>query len=203
MADRQLIASSLAASRLAVFETIIGDRFDNIDLSSMMIYLIDVVDSSALPWLASQLDVDSFKGFDQCTTDDQRRSILKEAIDLHRHIGTKSAIEKACSLIGFTPAAINENVPLTIGGNPVWCAFSVQLNPSDLSIFTADSLTMLRQYINYYKNARSILTEIYIGQSFADDIFVSDETGRDNLTLTSESSILGDYSLDYNTDYSS
>ncbi|HDE1049523.1 TPA: phage tail protein, partial [Klebsiella pneumoniae] len=32
----------------------LAGRLDNIDLSVLMVYLVDIVDSSALPWLGEQ-----------------------------------------------------------------------------------------------------------------------------------------------------
>jgi P2-related tail formation protein len=192
MADRKLIASAVADSRLGCFDEIISNQFDNIDLSPMMIYLIDCVDKSALPWLAKQFDVDGFKGFDQCATVADQRELLKNAIQLHRNIGTIWGINKACSIIGFVPKSIKENIPIVPGGPNVWCAFSVELTPADLGKISKNSLTMLKSFIGYYKNARSILVEVYFG------IEVSDDTLQISDTLTLSG---GDYNDDWSDDF--
>jgi phage tail P2-like protein len=196
------IASAIANSRLSVFDDLIAKHFDDIDLSPIMVYLVDCVDSSALPWLAKQFDVDGFRGFDQCYTEAQQRNLIKNAIELHRHIGTIYAIRKACSLIGFTPQLIEENVPVVANGDPVWCAFRILLSPDDISTFDANTLSMLRQYIDYYKRAISILTEIYFGVEILEDkIFSNLEEERDVLTLTSVIDTEGDFSDDFNYDF--
>lgn len=201
MANRKLIASAIGDSRLGVFDEIIGNQFDDLDLATMMCYLIDVVHPSAFPFLANQLDVEGFRGYDQCTTDDQRRELLKQAINLHRKIGTIEAIRKACSIIGFTPQEIEEGVEL-IDGFPVWCAFSIRIDPNDLSTFTPNTLSTLRTFINYYKNARSILKEIYFGITVNEDkIFTTQESLRDNLTIVGTLATDGDYNNDYSYDY--
>lgn len=196
MDNRILMASAVADSRLGVFDELISLEFDDIDLSPVMCYLADVVDKSALPWLAVQFDVDGFKGFDQCRNDDQKRELIKNAINLHRHIGTVWGIKKACSIIGFDPKRIEENVPVTPGGPNVWCAFRIEFDPSVLDYFTSDTLAMLRIFVNYYKNARSILTAMYIAADFEDKIFISDEGDRDTLVLSS-----GDFNNDFNDDF--
>lgn len=198
---RKLIASAVGDSRLGVFDEVISSQFDDLDLSAMMCYLFDVVDPSAFPFLANQLDVEGFRGYDQCTTDDQRRELLKQAINLHRKIGTIEAIRKACSIIGFTPQEIEEGVEL-IDGFPVWCAFSIRVNPEDLSTFTATTLSTLRTFINYYKNARSILKEIYVGITVNEDkIFATQESLRDTLSIIGTLDETGDYNNDYSYDY--
>lgn len=193
MGDRKLIASVIADGRLGVFDEITSDQFDDIDLSPMMVYLVDCVDKSALPWLAKQFDVDGFKGFDQCTTVVQQRDLIKNAIQLHRNIGTVWGIKKACSIIGFVPKSIEENVPVVPGGSNVWCAFRVELTPEDLGRIGANSLSMLKSFIGYYKNARSILVEVYFGIDIKEDVI----SIADNLVLSG-----GDFNDDFNDDFS-
>lgn len=186
------LASAIEDSRLGVFNQIISNQFDNIDLSPMMVYLVDVVDSSALYWLSKQFDVDGFKGFDQCTTVAQQRELIKNAIQLHRNIGTIWGIKKACSIIGLPIVAIEENVPVVPGGQNVWCAFRIKVSPNDLGLITSETIPMLKTYIGYYKNARSILTEIYYEISIKED-----KLGlNDNLVLLG-----GDFNNDFSDDF--
>jgi len=187
------MASAVADSRLGVFDPIISNQFDDIDLSPIMIYLVDVVQVSALPWLAQQFDVDGFRGFDQCTDETSKRELIKNAIQLHRNLGTIWGIKKACDLIGFVPKNIQENVPLYEGGQNVWCAFSLELEPKDLGNITADTLAMLKTFINYYKNARSIFVDLSSSLKIA---------LSDNISLT-ESLVLsgGDFNDDFNDDF--
>jgi len=196
----KLMSSAVASSRIGEFDTIASHRFDDFDLTPMMVNLIDTVAASALPWLAKQFDVDSFKGYDLCQTTSQKRELIKSAIDLHRHVGTISTIRKACSLIGYTPTAIEENVPLSGETENTWCAFRIRLSPSDLGSFNTDSLTKLRTYIEYYKNARSILAGIGFDIHMSDKIFSKPAEERDSLTLTSNLTG-GDFSLDFSYDF--
>ena len=198
-----LLSSAVAESRLGVFSTIISEQFQNIDMSSICCYLYDVVGVQALPILSNQLDVEGFKGYDKCKTELEKRELLKSAIDLHRHIGTKYAIKKACSLIGFIEEQINieENVPIITGGNNIWCAFRIRLNPQDLNIIAENSLSDLKLFISYYKPARSILTEVFFGILIEDKIFQTIEENRDELIITSELNLDGDFSLDFAKDF--
>lgn len=194
----KLLSSAVASSRLGVFSEIISNQFE-IDLTKSMVYLVDCVDETALPWLAAQFDVDGYHGYNQCKTVTQKRELIKNAISMHQKIGTISAIRRACTIVGFTPKEIIENIPLVEGGPNVWCAFKVGLNPEDLSSFNSNTLTTLRTFINYYKNARSILKEIYFNQPLEEVIFTSQD--REELVLKGTFSENGDYSTDYGYDY--
>lgn len=197
----KLIGSAVASSRLGIFSQIIENQFSGVDLTGMMIYLVDIVDKSALPWLAEQFGVEDFKGYKWCTTDTQRRELIKNAISLHKLVGTIAGIKKACSLIGFSNPTIEENVPVVSGGPNIWCAFRIRLEPDNLGNFKGDTLTNLKIFIDYYKNARSILTEIYFETLMEDAIFTSQEASRESLTIVGTIATVGDFSLDYGYDY--
>lgn len=192
----KLISSALQSTRLNVFADLIEDYFENIDLTTMMVYLVDTVSSDVLPFLAIQFDVDGFKGYDQCTTDEQRRELIKNAILLHKEVGTVSSIRKACSLIGLEPKSIEENVPLYAGGRNIWCAFRIRLSVEDLGRLSSTSLTSLKSFIDYYKNARSVLTEIFFELDFDDNVTLSE-----SLELVGTVNTVGDFSLDYGYDF--
>ena len=197
----RLISSAVASSKLGIFADLIADEFEDIDLSPIMIYLVDTVSPEALPFLASQFDVEGFKGYDQCSTNEQKRELIKNAIYLHKHLGTISSIRKACSLIGLDPKSIEENVPLYSGGKNLWCAFRIRLSVEDLGNFNSNDLTLLKLFIDYYKNARSILTEIFFDLDLSDTIFPENEEDREELILEGTLNTVGDYSLDYGYDY--
>ena len=197
----KLISSALQSTKINAFADLIESSFADIDLTTIMIYLVDTVSSEALPFLAIQFDVDGFKGYDQCTTDEQKRDLIKNAIFLHRHVGTITSIRKACSLIGLDPKSIEENVPLYPGGDDLWCAFRIRLSIEDLGRFNSTTLTSLKTFIDYYKNARSILTEIFFSLDLDDNIFESNEEDRESLVLVTTTNIVGDFSLDFGYDF--
>jgi len=116
---------------------IIGD----IDLSPVMIYLIDIVNVNALPFLASQFDVEGFKGWDLAITETQKRELLKTSIQIKKHLGTPWAIKQALKAIGFSNVTIQEGFDTDIMvldgswildgsvilGSRDWSAFSVTI----------------------------------------------------------------------------
>ncbi|HDS5467809.1 TPA: phage tail protein, partial [Enterobacter asburiae] len=69
----------------------LAGRLDSINLEALMVYLVDIVDSSALPWLGEQFSLFG-DGWELAESDDVRRSLIKSAIELHRYKGTPWSI---------------------------------------------------------------------------------------------------------------
>ena len=82
----------------------LAGRLDNIDLSVLMVFLVDIVDSSALPWLGEQFSL-SGDGWELAESDDVRRMLIKAAIELHRYKGTPWSIREVIRRFGFGVAA--------------------------------------------------------------------------------------------------
>lgn len=78
----------------------LAGRLDNIDLSVLMVFLVDIVDSSALPWLGEQFSL-SGDGWELAESDDVRRMLIKAAIELHRYKGTPWSIREVIRRFGF------------------------------------------------------------------------------------------------------
>ena len=67
------------------------------DIKKLLIYIIDSVDSSALPHLAWQFHIE---GWDTAQTETDKRNLIKRAIEMHRYKGTLYGIKTACGLAG-------------------------------------------------------------------------------------------------------
>lgn len=78
----------------------LAGRLDNIDLSVLMVGLVDIVDSSALPWLGEQFSLFG-DGWELAESDDVRRMLIKSAIELHRYKGTPWSIREIIRRFGF------------------------------------------------------------------------------------------------------
>ena len=78
----------------------LAGRLDNIDLSVLMVYLVDIVDSSALPSLGEQFSLFG-DGWELAESDDVRRMLIKSAIELHRYKGTPWSIREIIRRFGF------------------------------------------------------------------------------------------------------
>lgn len=60
--DKLLLPPPLASDeRFSVLANIAAERFAQIDLTALLVYLVDIVDASALPSLAGQLHVQGWR----------------------------------------------------------------------------------------------------------------------------------------------
>lgn len=98
MADNSLIPikdeSSMAFNELF-------DRLGTLDLTSILISLIDNVETSALPHLAEQFHITGNEGWINCQNDSEKRSLIKNAIRIHKYKGTKFALEKVLEALNL------------------------------------------------------------------------------------------------------
>lgn len=107
------------------------------------------VKASALSVLAEQFHVLGDEGWELCETDAQRRALLKGAIALHRHKGTKWSVVRALEILGLA-AAIEEW--FEYGGEP-FC-FRIVLDATQLGVPDLGAVIRAAQE---WKNARSHL----------------------------------------------
>jgi P2-related tail formation protein len=167
-----ILASSIAnKEHLAAFDEMVEARFAAIEIEAVLIYLIDTVESDALPILAEQFDVLGYKGFGLAQTESERREVIKKAIELHRYKGTPWSIKEALKAIGYYNAVINEDFEddeiyhdsiHTYNGTQLygpghWADFSVLLDIGSTQGITAQTAAAAVALINEYKNVRSRL----------------------------------------------
>lgn len=173
MSDSNVIlADSIAhLSHLAAFDLMVKKRFSELQLDKLLIYLIDTVDASALPFLADQFDVLGYKGYGLATTELEQREVIKRAIELHRYKGTLWAVREALKNIGYPDAVFTEHVDghwakfrvtIDLGGNPV----------------SAASIADLVRMIDEYKNVRSHLADISYTLTLDDSVVLIDDSAE-------------------------
>jgi len=158
-----------------VFSKTADQLFRDVDLSPAMVYMVDTVNAEALPFLASQFDVEGFKGWNLATTEDKKRELIKTAIEIKRHLGTPYAIKRALLAIGFSNVIITEGVIIgdvffhngtylhdgtMFHGGMDWASFNVTISVQDPSIISDETKAQIRELIIYYKNARSLLVDV-------------------------------------------
>lgn len=158
--NENILADSIGGvPHLAAFDAMVAARMNTIELEALLVYVIDSVDSSALPTLARQFDVEGFVGYGVATNDTQRRDIIKRAIELKRYMGTVFAIKEAMKTVGYTDAVLNEGIDM---GNPLidWARFSIDSELGDTVGIDGVSQSNLAKLIREYKNVRSYLEGI-------------------------------------------
>lgn len=169
-----LLASGIAdAVHLQAFDQMIEERFANLDVGAVLIYLIDTVKSDALPILAEQFDVLGYKGFGLASTEQQQRDVIKKAIELHRYKGTPWSIKEALKAVGYYNAVIQERYlggiihdgtvnhnASELYGTGYWADFRVIIDLGSSGGINATSAAEAVKLILEYKNARSRLLDV-------------------------------------------
>ncbi len=107
MADKRLIPAGIRGVSTEAFNELI-DRIGTLDLTPILVYIIDSVNSSALPHLAEQFHVSGREGWSLVSTEAERRSLIKRAIELHRYKGTPWAVKQMLAVMGFSDTEIIE-----------------------------------------------------------------------------------------------
>ena len=155
MADERLIPAGIRDDSTLAFNEII-DRVGRVDLTPLLVYMIDNVAASALPHLAEQFDVTGYKGWIQTGSETERRELIKSAVAKHYYKGTPYAIKQALADISIE-STIQEW--FEYGAAPFHFKVIVEL-----LVQGADSakIDMIDKLVNEYKNVRSLLDLIEI-----------------------------------------
>lgn len=150
MADALLLPPPLAGDERFRALGRIAARISDIDLSPLLVYLVDTVNATALPHLAEQLHLLG-EGWQFARDDDERRRLLKRAVELHRYKGTRWAIQQVLETLALS-GQISEW--FEYGGQPYHFRINVDLATRGIDEATFDALVAL---ITEYKNVRSYL----------------------------------------------
>jgi len=186
--ENNILADSISGiPHLAAFDKVAFTRMNSVEIDALLVYIIDAVPASSLPVLADQFDVLGFRGYGLAATDEQRRIIIKQAIELKRYRGTVWAIKQAMINVGYTDAVLVEGVDT---GDPDtdWARFKIESDLGDTIGVDGISQSDLAKLVREYKPQRSVLE----GISYR--IIISDilPTLNDELYFTYESSPMED-----------
>jgi phage tail P2-like protein len=155
MADYSIIPDGIRDQNVEALYDLI-DGLGSLDLSPVIIYLIDRVSSEALPHLAEQFHVAGYEGWIQATTDLERRALIRTAIEKHRFKGTPGSIRIALAALSMEPI-ITEWFNYDPVGDPFH--FKVEVITSGREVDAA--LSDLIEYLIFeYKNVRSVLDSL-------------------------------------------
>lgn len=150
MADDLLLPPALAGDPRMQAMGAVAQRLSHLDLQPLMVYLVDTVPASVLPHLAEQFHLLG-EGWQFTRNEDERRKLIKRAIELHRHKGTKWAVQQVLETLSLS-GQITEW--FEYGGAPF--RFRIDVDLSDRGIDEATYGTLV-QLVNEYKNVRSHL----------------------------------------------
>lgn len=145
-------------------------RISDIDLSPLLVYLVDIAEASALPHLAEQFSLTGEDGWSLAESDDARRALIKSAIELHRHKGTPWAVREMIRRLGFGEVDLIENIGrLSYDGTRQHNGWFVHGDPSMWAVYrvilleraiTNDQAELLRSTLAGVAPARCCLASI-------------------------------------------
>lgn len=158
MAD-QLPPALAGDERFAILCELLQEEFDSLDLSPMLVYLVDVVPAQVLPHLAEQFHVMGLEGWRYARDDQERRELIKRAIELHRYKGTPWAIEQVLVTLNLS-GRVSEWYEY--GGTPYRFRVDIELTDRGIDEATYEALVDL---IREYKNKRSRLDALTVALS--------------------------------------
>lgn len=173
---------------LAAFDEVAAERFAAIEIERVMPLLVDITPAQALIWLARQFNVMGVKGWKFVDTDDERRELIKAAIELQRFKGTPWSIKEALRRVGYPNVVIIEDLTdlvqvyngtilydgtFTYGGDYHWAIFAVNLEAE--GALTPEQIADIIAVINEYKPVRCKLLSVNIQVSFTDTVDLSED----------------------------
>ncbi|HAX5101301.1 TPA: phage tail protein I [Escherichia coli] len=155
--DKLLPPPPLASDeRFSILANIAAERFAQLDLTALMVYLVDLVDASALPALAEQFHVQGLEGWLFTTDEREKRELIKQAIELHKYKGTIWAVRRVLEILSL-PGTISEW--FEYGGKAYFFKVDIELvdKGMDENLFSD-----LVELIHEYKNTRSKLEALIV-----------------------------------------
>lgn len=168
--DRVVLADTLAyLPEFSGWYRVITDTLAEIDISRLLIYIVDDVDSVLLPFLAEQFDVLGDKGYRLANNERDRRELIKRAIELHRFKGTEWAVKEALKSIGFTDIEF-------IKGYDHWAKFGLRITNTNVQL-TDESFQEIIRMVNLYKRAACVLMEVRYNLSYDDLLDIGHDDG--------------------------
>lgn len=184
-----ILANSISnVAHLAAFDEMVEQRFANLDIEAVLIYMIDIVKPTALLELADQFDVLGIKGYNFTHTEQERRDLIKKAIELHRFKGTPWSVKEALKAIGYYDVIIEERFDNSIiydgvhtyNGTYVhdsahWADFRVTLDIGNSMGVDALSAQQAVALINEYKAVRCRLVSMNYQATLTDVLDITDE----------------------------
>lgn len=165
MADNRDFPLAPPLAKDARFRILAGlaARLQDIDLTPLLVYLVDLTEVTALPWLADQLAITGDNGWNLAESEDARRALIKNAIELHRYKGTPWSVRQVIRNLGFGEVELREGNdrldPAIAAKYPEgshWALYQVILSVT----VTNDQAALLRRTLDLFAPARCELASL-------------------------------------------
>lgn len=154
--DKRLLPPLASDERFSILANIAAERFAQLDMTTLLVYLVDIVDASALPSLAEQFHVQGLEGWLFASNEQEKRELIKQAIELHKYKGTVWAVRRVLEILSL-PGAITEW--FEYGGKAYFFKVDIELVNQGMDENLFNNLVEL---IHEYKNVRSKLEALIV-----------------------------------------
>jgi phage tail P2-like protein len=157
MADQQLPPALAGDERFALLCDLLDQALADLDLNVMLVYLIDLVKPSLLPTLADQFSLLDETAWVLAESEEAKRNLIKNAVELHRFKGTPWAIREIIRLLGFGQVTLHEGLRTQPNASPsAWPQYRVVLQRP----ITNDQAVLLRRLLLSVAPARCRLISL-------------------------------------------
>ncbi|EKZ9425991.1 phage tail protein I [Salmonella enterica] len=165
MTDRHSLPLPPALAKDARFRVLaqIVSQLQYTDLTPLLVYLIDLTEPTALPWLADQFAITGDNGWSLAESDGAKRALIKNAIEMHRYKGTPWSIRQVIRNLGFGEVELREGTdrldPSIAEKYPEetrWALYQVILK----DVITNDQAALLRRTLEAFAPARCELASL-------------------------------------------
>ncbi|MBY8957137.1 phage tail protein I [Pseudomonas sp. MIS38] len=160
MADQPLSPALAGDERFALLCQLIDHSLADLDRNAMLVYLIDLVKPKLLSHLADQFSLLDEAAWQLAESEQAKRNLIKNAIELHRFKGTPWAIREVIRLLGFGEVTLQEGAQTNpdTGQNTqtIWPLYRVILK----RIITNDQAVLLRRVLLSVAPARCRLVSL-------------------------------------------
>ena len=182
----KVLAKSVAEPHIQVFEDMFAEQLAAVDISVVLMDMIDTCPAEALPFLAIQFDVEGYKGMKWADTEAKQRDLIKRAIELHRYKGTRWAVAESLKVLGYNDVVVDDHLKGNMHDgthlrngtithdSPHWAMFRVIIYIADTFTWTPDLYPDIATLVTEYKNVRSHLLDISAGIRIDDKPSYSD-----------------------------
>ncbi len=188
MADDRLIPAGYRDERSRMVAHL-AVTFGAMPTEQLLVYLVDLAQEDLLPHLAEQFSVLGYDGWLLTSTADDRRALIKKALELHLYKGTPWAVKEAIKAVGYPDVAITERPAkryrdgtwnhdrTDYHGTPTnqWALFRVLVELAEAQGLSTGARDLIAGGVNAYKNLRSWLQHLGFRSRLTDTVTSAEE----------------------------
>lgn len=155
MADPRLIPDGIKDESTLAWNEVL-DRYSELDLSKLLVYLVENSDEATLEHLGSQFHILGYEGWLLAKNKEEKANLVKNSKKLHIYKGTKHALNEVLKTLN-----LQGKIQQYFEYSGIPYHFKVLIDVLDRGI-DEETLIRLDNLVEEYKNERSILDGITV-----------------------------------------